>query len=197
MSPPPCVVTGLVADALHAADAREDTASAVGPHAAQLSSLQADHCRIRVTAWSLPRRTAARRARHLLRAQLHGHVTDPAVLEDLDVVVCELATNSARHTSGPFEMRVLHHAGVPVVCEVADSGQDLDQVADHLRRSAGPAGLDAVLSVAALAEGGRGLGIVATLTGGRCGVHATRLCGTGRTGKSVWFAIPVERAHTP
>jgi anti-sigma regulatory factor (Ser/Thr protein kinase) len=138
-------------------------------------------CHISVTAWCLPSATAARRARSLLWSKLSGHVMDPAVLDDLEVIVCELATNSYRHTDGPCELRVLHHAGIPVVCEIADTGNNLDEVILHLQHSA---------DVDALADGGRGLRIVARLSGGRCGARSTRLCGTGQPGKSVGFAIP-------
>ncbi|MGH3388791.1 MAG: hypothetical protein ACRDOO_07920, partial [Actinomadura sp.] len=123
--------------------------SRTGPSIREPGELLAVGGDVRVTAWCLPPGTAARRARCLLRSQLEGHVSDLAVLDDLDVIVCELATNARRHTDGPCEMRALHHGGVPVVCEIADCGGGLDRVAAHLRWFAGP---DAFVSIEALAE---------------------------------------------
>lgn len=150
-------------------------------------------CWFKVTAWPLSPDTAARRARSLLRSQVADHINDQAVLDDLDVMVCELATNACCHTDGPCELRVLHCAGVPVVCEIADMGGGLDRIAEHLRRQDQPPDEEQILNIDALEVGGRGLGIVAQLSAGRCGAHTTRLCSTGQPGKSVWFAIPIDR----
>jgi anti-sigma regulatory factor (Ser/Thr protein kinase) len=144
--------------------------------------------RLTVTAWTLAANTAARQARGLLRAQVTGHVTEQSVLDDLDLMVSELATNAVVHTHGPYEMRILCHASVPVRCEIADAGGGgLDEITAHLRRKPDP-----ISSVDALPLGGRGLRVVAHLSGGRCGAYAARLCGTGQPGKSVWFAIPAR-----
>lgn len=152
-------------------------------------------CRLKGVAWALSPDTAARQARSLLRSAVTGHVTDQSVLDDLDVMVCELATNAHRHTDGPCEMRVLHHADLPVVCEIADTGGGLDRIAEHLRQAQAPDS-EQILSIDDLQVGGRGLSIVAYLSAGRCGAHTTRLCSTGQPGKSVWFAIPMDR-HSP
>ncbi|MQA87246.1 MAG: hypothetical protein GEV03_22115 [Streptosporangiales bacterium] len=165
-----------------------------GPQAADSAAIPAGNCEIHVTVWCLPPATAVRRARGLLRSHLTGHVTDAAVLDDLEVIVGELATNAYRHASGPCEMRVLHHAGVPVVCEIADAGDGLELIAERLRRHTGRIDVDAVDGVDSLTDAGRGLRIVACLSGGRCGARTTWLRGTGQIGKSVWFAIPAETA---
>ena len=145
-------------------------------------------CGFSVTAWMLPPPAAARRARSLLRSHVARHIRDPDVLDDLVLMVCELGTNAAIHAEGPYEMRILHYRGVPVVCEIADTGGGLDEIARHLRR---PRDSTEVLGIDALRLGGRGLGVVAHLSEGRCGVHITRLCTSDRPGKGVWFAIPV------
>jgi anti-sigma regulatory factor (Ser/Thr protein kinase) len=141
-----------------------------------------------VTAWALSLNIVARRARSLLRSQVIDHVPDQSVLDDLILMVSELATNAAVHANGPYEMRLVRHAGVPVVCEIADNGGGLDVIAEHLRPKP-----EQILNIDALQTGGRGLAVVANLSGGRCGTHTTRLCSTGQTGKSVWFAIPPNR----
>jgi anti-sigma regulatory factor (Ser/Thr protein kinase) len=138
-----------------------------------------------VTAWALSPNTTARRARSLLRCNVLDHITDQGVLDDLDLMVSELATNAAVHADGPYEMRLLRHVGVPMICEIADNGGGLDVIADHLRPKA-----EQIVSIDALQTGGRGLAVVANLSGGRCGAHTTRLCSTGQPGKSVWFVIP-------
>lgn len=149
-----------------------------------------------VSAWALPPDSAARRARHLLRSQLARPVGDRAVLDDLELMVCELGTNAATYADGPHELRILQHAGVAVVCEIADAGGGLDEIAGHLRRHLGtPSAHEGPFDIDALELGGRGLGVVARLSGGRCGVRTTRLCANGRLGKSVWFAIPVNLSN--
>jgi anti-sigma regulatory factor (Ser/Thr protein kinase) len=165
---------------------------AIGPYAEELGGTPGE-CQIHVTAWCLSGETAARRARALLRSQVAGHLTDEAVLSNLDLMVCELATNAHRHAEGPCEMRILHHGGVPVVCEIADAGGGLDGIAQHLRRYSAPVEVEAIVNIDTLQIGGRGLSIVAQLSGGRCGTRTTRLCGTGQPGKSVWFALPLEQ----
>jgi anti-sigma regulatory factor (Ser/Thr protein kinase) len=138
-----------------------------------------------VTAWALSPNIAARRARSLLRSQVIDNIIDQSVLDDLGLMVSELATNAAVHANGPYEMRLLRHAGVPMVCEIADTGGGLDVIAGHLRREP-----EQILNIDTLQMGGRGLAVVANLSGGRCGAHTTRLCSTGQPGKSVWFAVP-------
>lgn len=78
-------------------------------------------------------------------------------------------TNAVTHAPGPHELRVYLGRGV-LVCEVRDGGRS------PLRfpTQAAPVA----------AESGRGLLIVAELTGGHCGVRCLP------TGKAVWFAVP-------
>lgn len=149
-----------------------------------------------VSAWGLPADTAARRARDLLRAHVEGHIACRDVLDDLELVVCELATNAVIHAMGPCELRIVRQAGVPVACEIADGGGGLDQIARRLRFHGAGLGPEtaAPAAVESLAEGGRGLGMVSSLTGGRCGAGTAWLYGSGRSGKCVWFAVPASRA---
>jgi anti-sigma regulatory factor (Ser/Thr protein kinase) len=93
-------------------------------------------CQFKMLAWALSPDTGVRRARRLLRGHLTSHISDEVVLDDLEVVVSELATNAMTHTEGPAEMRILHHGEAPVVCEIADTGGGLDEIAQHLRRHA-------------------------------------------------------------
>ncbi|MEU0520866.1 ATP-binding protein [Streptosporangium sp. NPDC006007] len=131
---------------------------------------------------------APRQTRYLLRSQIDEHVTDGAALADLEVMVSELVTNAFLHAGGPCELRILHHAGVPVAVEIVDTGGGLDQITACLRYGARRSAPEAIDSES-LDLGGRGLAIVAWLSGGRCGVHTTRLSTTGQPGESVWFAI--------
>jgi hypothetical protein len=90
-------------------------------------------------------------------------------------------------------MRIWHYGDVPVMCEIADAAGRLEVVAGLLRRATGD-----VVDVDALAVGGRGLSIVARLSGGRCGARPTRLCSTGQVGKGVWFGLPHQpRGFSP
>lgn len=144
-------------------------------------------CRFRVRAWHFPEASAARQPRHVVRCHLSGFATDPAIRDDCETMVAELSANVYRHVGGGCELRVLHHDGVPVVCEVADTGHQAELVAKRLRAAAnaddGP-----------LARSGFGLRIVLRLSRGHCGAHAVRICGTGAMGTGVWFAIPASRA---
>jgi len=144
--------------------------------------------RFRMTAWCLPPGNAARRARELFRDQLAKLLADPDVLDDLEIVVSELATNATRYAPAPYELRLLHDHGLPVRAEVVDAGAGITLI-DHLLRRppAVPEHLDD------LELGGRGLRIVTELTHGRCGTQWTRLCGTGQLGTAVWFDLPTER----
>lgn len=160
------------------------------PYVGALKDAPVD-CRLTVTAWALPPETAVRRARSLLRSQLTDRITDQSVFDDLEIMVSELATNAVVHADGPYEMRILQHAGVPVACEIVDTGRGLDEIAEHLGRHADPDDPAPPLDLDALQPSGRGLGVVAHLSGGRCGAHTTRLHSTGRPGKGVWFNIPL------
>ncbi|GGK44935.1 hypothetical protein Ppa06_00580 [Planomonospora parontospora subsp. parontospora] len=144
--------------------------------------------RFRMIAWCLPPDSAARRARELLRDHLSRFSTTADVLADLEVVTTELATNAVSYAPGPYELRILHDHGVPVRVEVVDTGAGAELI-EHLldRPVVVPDHIDE------LELGGRGLRIVTELTYGRCGAQWTRLCGTGQTGTSVWFDLPVPR----
>ncbi|RJL23960.1 ATP-binding protein [Bailinhaonella thermotolerans] len=161
-------------------------------HLGQLGQITVPHCQVHVTVWCLPPDRGARRARHLLRAELTDYVTDPETLDDLSLIVGELAANAYQHGAGPCEMRIVRHGGVPVACEIADAGPGLEAVATYLQH---PAEHPAVGGLAEIAAGGRGLAIVAELTNGLCGVRTTRLFSTGSSGKSVWFVIPNDQVH--
>lgn len=139
----------------------------------------------RVSVWCLPPRDAPRRARLLLRERLSGIPTGSDVIDELDLVISELATNAIRHAPGPYELRILYEADLPVQVEVADSGNGAALVDRLLDRPLGSFNGGPLL-----ADGERGLRIVAAYTGGRCGARSVRLYGTGRCGTGVWFQVP-------
>ncbi|SDI11887.1 Histidine kinase-like ATPase domain-containing protein [Sinosporangium album] len=143
----------------------------------------------RVSAWCLLPRDAPRRARRLLRSRLIG--LSPAVVDDLELVLSELASNAVTHAPGPYELRILYEDGLPIRVEVADSGNSARTV-DRLLHRPG----DAFAAVDTLADGGRGLRIVAACTGGWCGARQVRLYGTGRLGTGVWFSLPTPGIDT-
>jgi anti-sigma regulatory factor (Ser/Thr protein kinase) len=163
------------------------------PTPEQPAHISAEDCLIRVTAWPLRRDGGPHEVRRLLRSQVVEYLDGPA-LDEAEVVVSELATNAFVHTDGPCEMRLVRHAGFPIACEIVDAGDQADLVAKRLAEAGAPllpaAMADDVEAVTHLDEGGFGLGIVATLTKGRCGVHAARLSHSGQHGKGVWFAVP-------
>ncbi|NYI06905.1 SpoIIE family protein phosphatase [Allostreptomyces psammosilenae] len=78
-----------------------------------------------------------------------------------ELVVSELVTNAIRHAGGPIELRLIHDH--TLICEVSDGSSS----APHLRRAR------------VYDEGGRGLMLVAQLTG-RWGSRQTP------TGKTIW-----------
>ncbi|TLP63890.1 ATP-binding protein [Microbispora triticiradicis] len=155
--------------------------------------VSAEHCLIRVTAWSLSRDGGPHQVRRLLRSQILEYLDGPA-LDEVEVVVSELATNAFVHTDGPCEMRLISYAGSPIACEIVDTGDQEDLVAKRLAEAGVPLlptpTADDAEAVDRLDEGGFGLGIVATLTKGHCGVHPTRLSLSEHSGKGVWFAVP-------
>jgi anti-sigma regulatory factor (Ser/Thr protein kinase) len=157
----------------------------------QRDRTQANGCDLYVRAWCLPPGSAARRARSLLRACLQCHLTDEDLLNDLEAIVDELAANAWQHACGPCEMRVAWHQGTPVLCEITDAGDAASELTERLRQ-AGEAPESTGTDIGALLEGGRGLAIVARLTGGRCGARQAHLLSTGQPGTSVWFAIPAR-----
>ncbi|MFC0866378.1 ATP-binding protein [Sphaerimonospora cavernae] len=155
--------------------------------------IAADHCQVTVAAWPLNREHGPQQVRRLLRSQV-GEYLDDRAMGEAEIVVSELATNAFIHTDGPCELRIVDHAGVPLVCEIVDAGDQEDLIAKRLAEAATPlvpaAIADQADGVTRLDEGGFGLGIVASLTKGQCGVHPARLHPSGRAGKGVWFAVP-------
>lgn len=130
--------------------------------------------------WSYERQLPAEagsipRARHFVGGLLveHGMLD---LVDDVHLVVSELATNAIRHANTPFTVR-LEQVGQSLVLTVADGSP------------APPVRLAADL----LNTGGRGLAIVESVSGG-WGINPTR----PGTGKSVWasFAIPAETPST-
>ncbi|MGJ6966510.1 ATP-binding protein [Streptosporangium sp. G11] len=145
--------------------------------------------RFRMTAWCLPRSSAARRARKLLRDLLSRPPFAAHEVAEMEVVVTELATNAAGYAPGPYELRVLHDHDLPIWAEVADSGDGFPLIERLLHHP-----FTTPCRVDDLELGGRGLRIVDEFTAGHCGTRWTRLCGTGRIGTGVWFDLP---AHHP
>ncbi|GAA4221201.1 anti-sigma regulatory factor (Ser/Thr protein kinase) [Streptosporangium album] len=143
------------------------------------------HSRFRITAWCLPPTGAARRARELLRHQLSGPPLTADVLDELEIVVSELATNATRYAPGPYELRLLRDHGLPVRAEVVDAGAGATLIEYLLNRP-----LPVPDRIDDFEVGGRGLHIVTELTHGRCGAQRTRLCGTGQLATGVWFELP-------
>lgn len=154
-------------------------------------------CAIHVRAWCLPPGSAARRARSLLRSCLQHHLTDSELIDDLEAVVDELAANAWQHACGPCEMRLVWHHGIPVLCEVTDTGDAASELAERLRQAVEASNGTADADIDALLEGGRGLAIVARLTNGHCGARPAQLLSTGQPGTSVWFAIPARQTASP
>ncbi|MEZ0073598.1 ATP-binding protein [Planotetraspora sp. GP83] len=141
----------------------------------------------RLVAWCLPRDSAVHRARTLLRNELALaplRISGDLVAE-AELVVDELASNAVRHAQGPYELRILYEHGVPVQAEVADAGTGAALVDQLLDRP-----LIIPDNIEDLELGGRGLPMVAALTGGICGARNVLLCGTGRAGTGVWFRLP-------
>jgi hypothetical protein len=134
-------------------------------------------------AWVLPRdATSARRARAALTDALTELGVDGDTVDDAALMISELATNAFRHAAG----------GVPPelwVC-AAGPGQIACAVFDGMPRRIGLG--------ECLDDFGRGLGIVAELSGGRWGSREarSRLDPRAVPGKIVWFAcsVPDEAA---
>jgi len=112
-------------------------------------------------------RDLARRA--LLLAGLRRDLVEDAVL-----MVSELATNAVLYGDPPYEL-VVRVDSAEVVCMVVDAG----------------AALPILRGADAQAENGRGLLIVAELSGGLYGcVPQTFATCPGMVGKANWFALP-------
>jgi anti-sigma regulatory factor (Ser/Thr protein kinase) len=109
------------------------------------------------------------------REFLRETVLDHARLDDLLVIVSELATNAVQHAAVPFEVSIENDADRTRV-QVADGGKGWPHPAPT--PSAGEAG-------------GRGLRIVAALAA-RWGVHDR----APQPGKTVWAEVPNKLAGT-
>lgn len=160
---------------------------------------------VTITVWPLERGIGTSYLRQLWRGEVSRHLEDEIVRE-LETVVSELGTNAMVHTDGECELRVVRSAGAPVLCEVADAGNQIELIAARLAKAISSTSTDSPIvadgdaydgdvvdpeiAVADLQEGGLGLAIVAALTHGKCGVRPTRLHSSGLAGKSVWFELP-------
>ncbi|MFD5034228.1 ATP-binding protein [Streptomyces sp. NPDC058220] len=134
--------------------------------------------------WTFPGDLAAvRSARHAVRDTLQAWDMPPAVRDLAVLLVSELVTNSLRYASGPIGVRLAVRVlapgpGGPDGAEAEPPAALLVEISDPLpdpptERPAGPDD-----------EGGRGLQLVAC---------SARRWGTrrGKTGKTVWFELPV------
>lgn len=127
-----------------------------------------------LTRWQTPDGADVALARHMSRLFLGRFGFDGVQGDCSDLVVSELMTNALRHGAAPVELRVWPCPLQCVVVEVRDG-------------KAGGLALPAAVApgeIDPLAETGRGLAMVTTLTRGFCGVVA--LPGPG---KSVWAAL--------
>ncbi|MDQ0941005.1 anti-sigma regulatory factor (Ser/Thr protein kinase) [Streptomyces sp. V1I1] len=126
-----------------------------------------------VAEWTFPAEPGVvRAARHAVRDTLRAWGLDPVIGDVTELLVSELVTNSLRYASGPIGVRLVR----PELGETTPSL--LVEVSDPLpdpptERAAEPDD-----------EGGRGLQLVAC-TARRWGTRR------GRTGKTVWFELPV------
>ncbi|MGW4644015.1 ATP-binding protein [Sphaerisporangium sp. NPDC004334] len=143
-----------------------------------------DAARIRLVE-VLPPGTAGRRARTVLRHLLKEAGAGPEAVADAEIIVSELAANADRHAAGPYELRVLDKAGVPVWCEVVDGSPDFGELTTRIERLRGARGAD----LPSLAENGRGLLLAVRLSGGDCAVYPARSSSTHALGKAVGFAL--------
>ncbi|MBO2461540.1 hypothetical protein [Actinomadura violacea] len=160
---------------------------------------------VTITVWPLERGIGTSYLRRLWRGEVSRHLDD-VTMRELETVVSELGTNAMVHTDGECEFRVVRNAGAPVLCEVADAGNEIELIAGRLAEAISSTSTDNLIvadgdahdgdvvdpegTVAGLSEGGLGLGIVAAFTHGKCGVRPTRLLSSGLVGKSVWFELP-------
>ncbi|CDR15817.1 SpoIIE family protein phosphatase [Streptomyces iranensis] len=119
-----------------------------------------------VATWELPDDPAVvSRARREAAERLTAWGFEDAAFT-MEVVVSELVTNAIRHATPPIRLRLIHDRAL--ICEVSDGSA----TAPHLRRAR------------AFDEGGRGLLLVAQLTGS----WGTRQTATGKT---IWAELTV------
>jgi anti-sigma regulatory factor (Ser/Thr protein kinase) len=112
--------------------------------------------------------TAARAARQFALANLAGYA--PELLEVVELLVSELASNSVRHTESGFEVRVSSdRRRIRVSVTDSGSGRPTERALDPT------------------AESGRGLALVKMLSSAS-GVTRSR---SSAGGKTVWFVLDV------
>jgi anti-sigma regulatory factor (Ser/Thr protein kinase) len=126
-----------------------------------------------VAEWTFPAELdAVGTARHAVRDTLRAWGLDQVIGDVTELLVSELVTNSLRYASGPIGVRLvrpgLGQTAPSLLVEVSDPLPD-----PPTERAADPDD-----------EGGRGLQLVAC-TARRWGTRR------GRTGKTVWFELPV------
>lgn len=146
-----------------------------------------------LAAWALPPgRDAVGRARVLARNVLARRGFRGDVLAEAELMVCELVTNAARHAYPPYELRLRAADEDAVVCEIVDGLEALPPLpttASGGSREWSLADIDA-FDLGAL-EGGRGLDMVARLSGNRLGAAPTHTCTTvaPAPAKIVWVTV--------
>lgn len=146
-------------------------------------------------AWTLPPgRAAIGRARMLARDVLAARGLHGDTLAEAELMVCELVTNAARHACPPYELR-LRAADDTVTCEIVDglaTLPPLPQPSAEVVPELSVADID-TLDLETL-EGGRGLDMVARLSGNRLGAAPTRTCTTAAPApaKTVWVTVGVS-----
>jgi hypothetical protein len=135
---------------------------------------------VRGWTWLLPGdATCARQARALVVDTLAPLAVPRETVRDIELMASELATNALQHAAEhqPYELWLAFADKGEVVCAIFD--------ALRLPSLSGSARLEDC-------DFGRGLGIVADLSGGRWGMYPTRSRRHPEvTGKAVWFACPV------
>jgi anti-sigma regulatory factor (Ser/Thr protein kinase) len=122
-------------------------------------------------------------ARHQVCRVLRAAGFPAERVNDAALMVSELAANAVTHAKSPYELRVLR-LGELMECQVIDGSRG--ELCFPLVPRSPADGAD----VAVLAECGRGLAIVSTLSLGQCGCRSVRLTATDAVGKAVYFALP-------
>lgn len=143
----------------------------------------------RLVVRELPPRSAARRARALVREILAEVGVLPDDIDEAEILVGEVAANADRHAHGPYELRVSYVGGHPIWCEIVDADPDsakITAVFDALRLK------NATAEDAPLEESGHGLFIVHELSAGRCQAYPTQSVTAGGRAKAVGFVLPVS-----
>lgn len=150
-------------------------------------------------AWTLPAgRGAVARARALARRTLAERGLHGEALAEGELMACELATNAVRHARPPYELRLRATRPASVVCEIVDALPALPPIPAEPAAS-GAFGLtlaDIDTADVDVLEGGRGLAMVARLSGNHLGARYTRTHTTPlpTAAKAVWFALPQPSA---